>query len=224
MLCAWLSTSLAAPERQSLDDIRQAAHDYALADLPLLSGQRIEINVGYLDQRLRLVPCDQALSAKRLSGTRLVGKTTITVRCRGQVRWAIHVPVDIKAYAPVVVANQNLTRKLPIRLEALRIEEKDTSLLRSGYYSHIGDVVNRIPKRNIHAGSALAPQDLDTTKVIHKGQRVIIIAKTQGIAVRMQGKALDDAALGEMVTVQNLSSKRNIDAIVVKTGVVKVPM
>jgi len=224
ILCSWLSTSIAEPQRQSLEQIRQAALDYATTNLPQLNGQRIEIEVGYLDQRLRLAPCDQALAAKRLSGTRRIGKTTITVRCSGRIQWAIHVPINIKAFAATVVANQTLGRQIPIRHEALRIEEKDISTLRSGYFSRIEDVINRLPKRNIHLGTTIAPQDLDTSKVIRKGQKVIIISQGGGIAVRMQGKALDNAALGDMVTVQNLSSKRNIDAIVIEAGVVKVPM
>jgi len=218
------NSALAGQSYQSLEEIRQAALDFATANLPSHPDQRMETEVGYIDKRLRLARCDQNLSTERLSGTRNIGNTTVTVKCQGAVQWAIHVPVTIKAYTPVVVATQPLARNIKVSKDQLRIEEREVSMLRSGYFSKLEDVLGRIPKRTINSGSAISKLDLDTTKVVLKGHKVIIMAQTPGISVRMRGKALDDGARGDVVTVQNLSSMRKIEAVVLEPGVVSVPM
>lgn len=50
----------------------------------------------------------------------------------------------------------------------------------------------------------------------------MIIAETSGISIKMKGKALNDATIGEHVRVKNMNSKRIIEGTAIRSGVVKI--
>lgn len=53
---------------------------------------------------------------------------------------------------------------------------------------------------------------------------VTIVANVGGIEVRMKGKALKSGALGDWVSVKNVSSKRQIEGRVTDAGVIQVTL
>ena len=219
-----LASPVVATEYQSLEEIRSTAETLVKADIGEQSGQRTEVTVGRLDSRLRLQRCDHPLEARRLQNNQRLGNTIVSVSCTGTKPWTVHVPVTVKSFTRVVVASQPLMRQVSLKRSDVRLEERDISTLRSGYFSRIEDVIGRQPKRTLVSGSVLNPYDIETRKIIRRGNKVLIIAETAGIAVRMQGKALGDAGEGELITVENLSSRRKVEAVAVGPGVVKVPM
>lgn len=52
---------------------------------------------------------------------------------------------------------------------------------------------------------------------------MLLVSGNGGLKVRMQGKALKDAAVGERVKVTNLSSGQKIEGIANADGTVSVP-
>ena len=68
----------------------------------------------------------------------------------------------------------------------------------------------------------LRPSLLVTPKVIRRGTRVSIVATAPGFEIRAVGKALMDGGMGDVITVRNLRSKRQVDAVVARAGVVEV--
>ena len=59
---------------------------------------------------------------------------------------------------------------------------------------------------------------------VRRGERVSILATTAALQVRMEGEALSDGAIGEIIRVRNLSSRQEIEAQVVGPGQVQVRM
>jgi flagella basal body P-ring formation protein FlgA len=60
--------------------------------------------------------------------------------------------------------------------------------------------------------------------LIRRGEKVSIIASTGTVTVRMEGKALEAGARGDVITVLNLSSKQKVEARVLAPGKVQVQM
>ncbi len=220
-----LTSTLSAADTgfHPLEEIRQTAKQFAL-NQHLGDDTDTSVEVGYLDTRLRLRKCDQPLTAEPLSHRRQSTNFTVTVKCRGVKPWTVYVPIKMLSYIKVQVANRPLARGIAVQASDLVTEKREVSRLRSGYFVHAGKLVGRIPKRSIAKGAAISPNDLATHKVIKRGGKVSILAEVQGIAVRMPGKALTDGGQGEMIKVENLSSKRIIDAVAIRPGIVQVPM
>ena len=218
-----LGTAATANGFHPLADIRDRARQYVAQQLAN-HGQRTEIVAGKLDPRLRLAHCPQPLTATPLAGSRPTGNTTITVRCDGAKPWRVHVPVSVNRYAPVVIAVRPLQRGIPVTEQDLVTRERNVATLRSGYFEDLQALVGRLPKRTLPQGAVLTPRDLDTAKLIQRGDRVIISANGAGVTVKMAGTALSDGGKGDRIQVKNLSSGRTVEVIVQEPGHVRATM
>jgi flagella basal body P-ring formation protein FlgA len=63
---------------------------------------------------------------------------------------------------------------------------------------------------------------LDAALLIHRGQSVILAARTGGVEVSAPGVALADAAAEQRVRVRNLNSLKVIEGVADTAGVVRV--
>ena len=73
-------------------------------------------------------------------------------------------------------------------------------------------------------GAVLFPALLAPARLVKRGQSVVIVGISGGFQVRAQGKALADAAAGDSVAVENLSSRRVVQGLVQPDGTVRVSL
>lgn len=222
LAAAFVLPGVALAADHPVAEIAAAAGSEALrlAD-PAARGLRV--GEARVDPRLRLAHCTRPLSAKAAPGGRAGGRATIEVSCPSPA-WRVFVPVTIEARVPVVVAARPLPLGVALAADDLVLAERDVHALPRGYYTRIEDAVGLEVGRAIGAGEALTPAVARAGTVVRRGQQVILLARTDGIAVRMKGEALSDGGVGHRVRVRNLSSARELEGIVRSAGVVEVPM
>jgi flagella basal body P-ring formation protein FlgA len=83
-------------------------------------------------------------------------------------------------------------------------------------------LVGRMTKRPLKAGQILRQSDVAVSPVIHKNDLVQLVVKTGQMTLSVQGKAMQDAALGQTVRVINVNSNRQLSGTVVDAGTVAV--
>ena len=178
----------------------------------------IEITMGNLDPRLRLVPCQSELIAFTPPGSRAIGNTTIGVRCDNPKPWSIYIPVKVAVYAPAVVVTNSIRRGEVISSTDISVKKVDISLVRDKPFTKAEYVVGSKAKNTLNAGVIVS---VNSVCVVCKGDSVSITASNTAISVKMAGLALSDGSIGDSIRVQNSASKRVIDAIVVSQNKVK---
>lgn len=89
-------------------------------------------------------------------------------------------------------------------------------------YSDPAALVGRVLKTNLGQGQSLQPRHLAPDYLVRKDGPVAITAQSGGIAVGMAGIALQDGEIGDVVLVRNLSSLRDMRAIVAGPQIVTV--
>lgn len=210
---------------QSRESIRETARAYAeqLANQQG-SSQKINIEVGSLDKRLKLAKCSQPLQAFESPNTKNVGRTTIGVRCNGDKPWKLYVSVNIQILKNVVTLKQPVTRNSILTNADLAIRELDIASLHRGYFTSLNAVTGKHVKNAMRSGTILSPSHLKNPKAIKKGALVTIMAQVGGIQVRMKGKAMKSGALGDWISVKNLSSNRQIEGRITDSGVIEVTL
>jgi len=225
LLLFWLTgpPPLLAAELQSHDSIRLAASAHALATYPE-DNNGIRVEVTRLDRRLRLNRCDEPLETYSSPGGSNKFKQTVGVRCLGTSPWSIYVPVSIKLKKKIVVAGRELARGTLITAEDIRLEEREVSHLHRGFFDQPERLIGMHLKQNLHEKDVISPRQLSAPQTIKRGSQVTILGRVGSLKVRMEGKALADGAVGERIRVQNKSSKRRIEAMVVAPGIVEVSL
>ncbi len=208
---------------QSHESIRNAAHEHAKDNL---TGYSVPptVTVNRIDSRLRLATCNLPLEAFSPPTGRKLGRTTIGVRCSGIKPWSLYVSAMVSLNSDVVVAAHNLARGTTLSATDLTLEKRDIARLRSNYFDNPAQAIGKRLKRNLQRGQVLDAIYIVTPKTIRKGNKVIILASSSKVQVRMPGKALSNGVTGERIKVQNIYSKKELEAIVVSPGVVKVAM
>ena len=183
---------------------------------------RLEIEVGYIDPRLRLARCGHEPEVFLPPNTTLSGRTTVGVQCQEPERWRIYIPVEVRHMVAVVVARNPVYRGETVERSDLGQESRDTSGLRGGHFTEVADVAGQQAQRRLRPGRVITERDVAPPVVVKRGSRVTISAGSGGFAVSMEGEALSDGRRGEVIPVRNLSSEREIEAEVVGPGRVKV--
>ena len=185
---------------------------------------RATVDVNRLDPRLRLTACEVPLSARLESPAQPVGRVTVRVQCEGARPWTVFVPAQVRLFRPVVVTNRPLQRQVVISASDVTLAERDVGLLTQGFLTDLEQAIGNKLARAVVADQALAPGFLLQAEVVAKGDQVVIVARTAGVAVRMPGEALSDGAQGQQIRVRNVASGRVIRARVTGPGQVEVGM
>ncbi len=220
VLCLGIALPLWAGEIQSLQSIRDVVSKFV--DAEHAHSKSISLSTSQLDNRLRLQRCSRKLEAFWSPGARPIGNTTVGVKCNGDKPWKIYVPVYIEAREKVWVANRHLTRGETLVASDASSQNLNISAHHRGYITDINKFIGYELKRSIKKGGILTPRSLEAPKLVKRGEKVILLAATNGVEIRMSGTALSDGSEGISIKVRNLSSRRIIEGIVIAPGIVKV--
>lgn len=224
ILLIFASAFLQAEQKQSLDLIKQKIERYVLNELADQHSDNIQVSAEKIDPRLNLKACEDAeLEVFNPYKTPMINTSTLGIRCIEQdTHWTLYVPIRISLSKRVIAAKRALPKGTQITAADIVKVKMDVSHLKQGYFTQKQDVVERVCKHNIPEGTAFNAFNLQSAVLIHKGEQVSIQAVNEMINVSMHGVALNDGALGDMIRVQNLSSKRVIEAQVSGTKQVRV--
>ena len=232
LVAAATCLSSAAYANQTTLQIRSAVEEYvgqrlsSMANHPLFKGSSdIQIKVGRLDSRLKLAHCaNHDLMIQDHSGSLVGGRYLLKATCTGDNRWSLYVPVSISVIKPVVVATQSVPRGATLQAEQLQLVNWEVSRLKYGYFSVIKQVLGRPLRKPLNGGMPVLPDHLGITKIVKKGDGVLIEASKGLISVKSPGIALSGGGVGEQINVRNRRSKKIVRATIVARGLVSVPM
>ncbi len=114
----------------------------------------------------------------------------------------------------VLVAAQPLERGKILAAEDVLLADRDLNTVIGGYLTDPRLAMGRVLRRGIPAGTVIGPAGLEAPVLIRRGQPVSVEARSGAIRVAMAGVAQADGALGEMIPVRNVQSKKILQGIV----------
>jgi flagella basal body P-ring formation protein FlgA len=85
-----------------------------------------------------------------------------------------------------------------------------------------GQAVGMQMRRQLRAGQPLRTADLAKPDLVQRDDNVTLIYEAAGLYLTIRGKALDNGAEGDAVSVLNLQSKRTISGVVIGRGQVAI--
>ncbi|MDD2700508.1 MAG: flagellar basal body P-ring formation chaperone FlgA [Sideroxydans sp.] len=214
--CLWGGPVLAAPQ-QSHASIQAAALAFAQSQSQNLPGE-VNINVTPIDSRLKLAPCDK-LHAFLPAGAKLIGKTSIGVRCDANPGWSVFLQTDIKVTVDLLVASRPMPQGTILKPADFGLQRGELS--RPGLLTDPEQAIGKTLKYSIGAGQVLRQDMLRPPLLIRQGQTVTLRARGNGFVVSQEGQALNNAGKDEIVRVRTANSQV-ISARTVSNGIAEV--
>ena len=198
---------------QSHQSIRDAA-EQTVRETLATQGQ-VKAAADNIDQRLRLPACAVPLRTEIAGGNpRGRKRVTVQVRCSSERPWKMHVAVRLTVLESVVVASRPLPRNWTLKEGDIKLAERESSELQYGYLTRTEDALGMQLRRPLSAGETLSPGALGAPILVRRGQNVTLVADSGALKVRVNGVAMEDGSAGQVINVQNLSSKRQVQAVV----------
>lgn len=168
---------------------------------------RVDIEVGRLDPRLRLAPC-QRVEPYLPTGTRLWGKSRIGLRCaQGPTPWNVYLPITVKVYGMAWVASGTLAAGAVLGPADLVQAEVDWAEDSTPVISDPSLAVGRVLLRRVTAGQGLRSADLRPRQWFAAGDMVKLVAIGPGFTVTGSGEALTHGIEGQAVRVRTDGGK-----------------
>lgn len=191
------------PEAFEAELARQARELVQRDGSPRMPGvERVEVEIGRLDPRLRLAPCE-SVRAYLPRGARLLGRSHVGLRCeRGAVRWNVFLPVTVRAYARVLVSTAALPAGATLDPGLLTLAEVDLGSGRGAVFRDPAALAGRQLLRPLAAGQALRAPQLKPRQWFAAGDSVRIVASGGGFLVRSSGEALSPGIEGRSARVR----------------------
>ena len=206
LVAGLLPLGAAASVHEPVDRIASAA----IAALDV--GQGGEATV---DPAVRLPRCSQSLQ------TRVVRAGTVEVGCASPV-WKLYVPVRVANQQQVLVLRRPVAAGQTLTLEDLETVRRDVGKVAQGVLVDPQLAAGRVARRPLQAGMLLSTADLHAQKVIRRGDTVDLVTRRGTVEIRVQARASRDAAVGDSLLVENLSSRRTVQGTVAGDGTVHV--
>ena len=155
----------ALAERQSLASITLQAEEF-IAAYPYEAPYPARFKLASLDSRLRLKPCGSPLKIDFSHPDRVMGNTSLAIRCPAPVAWDITLPVHISVFQDVIVNNTPLIKGQGIDADRVSFRKMDVSRLNQGYFSDLSQLGEFQARRNLKAGTVLDPGNLVARQLI----------------------------------------------------------
>lgn len=213
LLLLLLTTSGLANET---NPIFSAAERHA-RDLAKGQGKHLIVEAGPLDTT-RLAPCSR-LEPYTPPNTRTLGQTYIGVRCITPANWNILVPVRIGVLGHYLASTRSLSAGQTLQPTDISLMSGDLGSLPQGTIDHPDKAIGKILRNPIGAGQPLRSTQLTAPQLIQRGQTVQVIAGGEGFSVQAEGKAMNNAAEGDIARVK-MQSGRTISGVVQPDGTI----
>jgi flagella basal body P-ring formation protein FlgA len=168
---------------------------------------RIEVQVGQLDPRLRLAPCQQ-VQPYVPEGTRLWGKSRIGLRClQGTTKWNVYLPITVKVFGTALTATSGVAAGSVLTAADLVTAEIDLAEDNAAPITRTELAVGRTLARSLQPGQGLRQSHLKARQWFAAGETVTVLAQGDGFSVAGEAQALNPGIEGQPVRVRTESGR-----------------
>ncbi|HUO44440.1 MAG TPA: flagellar basal body P-ring formation chaperone FlgA [Burkholderiales bacterium] len=158
------------------------------------------------DTRIALAACP-APEAFLPAGARLWGNSTVGVRCVGATAWTVYVPVTVHVTAGYVATARPLQQGQTVAVTDLMMLSGDLTQLPAGIVTSPQLAAGKTLAVSVAAGQPLRQDMLRTPLAVQQGQTVQLVTSGRGFRVTSEGRAVNNAAEGQLARVQTGSGQ-----------------
>jgi flagella basal body P-ring formation protein FlgA len=210
---------LPAQAQQPHSTIKAAVEEFLRVQTSGLPG-KATYTAGAIDPRLQLAACG-AMDVFSPPGSRLWGNTSVGVRCGAPTPWTIYVTVSVRVSGPYLASARGLTAGQPLTQADFTVMTGDLTHMPAGVATDASQVVGKTLVSPLAAGQPIRADLLRTPNAVLSGQNVKVVSEGAGFRVAADGKAVNNAVVGQVAQVR-MNSGQTVSGIARADGTVEV--
>ncbi len=205
---------------QDLESLRGAAQSFLEAEAIARSGPLVAVEIDPLDPRLRLSACSRPLEAFLAPASRLIGPTSVGVRCTAPKPWKVYLQARVTVRQAVVVSARALPRNSLMDATDVTLREVDLGALNGGFFTEPAELLGMKLIRSLGPNQVITPSMLRQPLLIRRGEMITLVSSAGNLEVRASGRALTDGTMGGRIEVE-AANRRRLDGEVIGPGLVR---
>lgn len=166
-------------------------------------------------------PCSQEVKVKQSRASKPWGRVSYDISCE-KPEWRTRGRATVNVKTQMAVAQKTLRRGDVVTSNDVAFKQMSMDRVYADILSTESEVIGKRVLRSVRSNSVIPEQSISAPFLVEKNMPVMIEVNTMGIRAQMKGTALDDASLGERVSVKNASSGKTLSATVSGKGLVSV--
>jgi flagella basal body P-ring formation protein FlgA len=163
-----------------------------------------------------------ALEAVHYDGATRRFAATLMVAAEGMATQRLRIAGRAAPTVPVVLAARRIAAGEVVLARDVEERRIRAERVRPGTAQRADQVVGRQLRRPVGTDFPFMVADLLAPVVVAKNQPVLMVLDAPGLALTAQGRAMDNAGLGDLVPVMNLLSRTVVEAVAIGPGRVRV--
>lgn len=137
-------------------------------------------------------------------------------------RGPIYGNAAVKAFAPILVAKQSLSKGDTLSKINTQFETRElTPLMQTGFYTQSADAGRLVAKTFIRAGVPIGTNNTQAPFAVASGQLIDLVHRQGPLEITARVKAIENGHVGDWIRVENPQSRKLLRARVVRQGEVE---
>jgi flagella basal body P-ring formation protein FlgA len=146
----------------------------------------------------------------------------LLVRVNDRLEKNLTIHADVEAFTEMVVTTRPLQAGTVIEAGDLAIQKREITSANSKFSKNMDEAIGKKLRQTLRENSPLRVDQLEKVPVVRTGQLVTIVAESSSLRISISGRAKGNGAVGDQIMVQNLTSLKDIPAIIVDANTVAV--
>jgi flagella basal body P-ring formation protein FlgA len=166
---------------------------------------------------LHFEPTEADLQIARLHYDRRTGRFDVNFDLPGRAR-SLRFTGSVVETTEIAVLARALARGDVVKASDVVIERRPKLDGAADAVANVEQAVGLATRRSLRAGHPLRQSELMKAEIVQRNEMVTLIYEVPGILLTIRGKAMESGAIGDVVNVLNIQSKRTIQGIVAGPG------
>ena len=137
-------------------------------------------------------------------------------------RLPLHFTGSLSETFEAIVPTREIAQGQVLKISDLAVERRPKSGSAATALTTIEQAQGLSAKHSLRAGQIIRQADVAKTELIARGESVTMLFQVPGITLTIIGKAVEPGAMGDVISVVNVQSKRTVQATVIGPGRVSV--
>jgi flagellar basal body P-ring formation protein FlgA len=210
--------------RVSVEEITRAITTALINEHQLSKDTELELNAGQLETTVESSATDPVL-VRHLSYNGGSGRFEATFVVPGSRSMELNpgkVVGNIADIVRVPVLTKAILKGDVVTAGDISIERRRRSDMGADVFTDTSKVIGNVARRPLPRGLVLREADIQRLDAVERNANVTMVFEQPGLQLSMRGKATQSGAIGDIIQVQNINSKKMVEAIVTGPGRVSV--